>query len=87
MTAVSFISGKKKNKKGAKGVVIYLALWAQCLCVYVVTCDYVAAWCQSVALTGWFTPLGKTVQAKRSDKVASAVLSEWTHINTLRHTH
>lgn len=32
---------------------------------------------------GGFTPLGKTVQAERSDKVTSAALSERTHINTI----
>lgn len=55
------------------------------VCGYVFTCVYLAAWCCSEFSLdrGGFTPLGKTVQAERSDKVTSAVLSERTHINTI----
>lgn len=76
-----FGSGRKKRE--AEGSVICLTLWVLCLCFYVFTCDYLAAWCHSVASAGWFAPLGNTAQAKRSDKVTSAALSEWMRINKL----
>lgn len=50
-------SSEKKQKGGTEfgdisRALSHPALWALCLCVYVFTCAYLAAWCQSVASTG-----------------------------------
>lgn len=56
-----------------------------CLCVYLCLFGCLVSECSLDR--GGFTPLGETVQAERSDKVTSAALSEWTHINTLPLAH
>ncbi len=55
--ACLFFGGKKKQKEGRGfgGIsrpLSHPALWALCFCVYVFTCVYLAAWCQSVASIG-----------------------------------
>lgn len=77
------------NKKGTKGLVIYLILShiqpygccvCVCLCVYLCLFGCLVSECSLDR--GSLTPIGKTVQAERSDKVTSAALSDWTHIYT-----
>lgn len=54
-----------------------------CLCVYLCLFGCLVSECSLDR--GGFTPLGKTARAERSDKVTSATISEWTHINMLTH--
>lgn len=62
---------KTQTKKGGRGVgdisrpLSHPALWVPCLCVYVFTCVYLAAWCESVASMGVVShPEGKPYELK-----------------------